>query len=332
MRKTRIGLFIIILLLQTSIVCGQAVSKQFERGEGKIVFTGYEPLKDKPITLHYYIPTKGDIKKMRVLFSMHGAERSGSLQRALWQPFAERDGFVVIAPEFSKKYYKENDYQFGGVYEAPDNAVLKPREEWTYQAIEAIFDFFKEQTKSKSKVYDMFGHSAGSQFVHRYVLTMPHARVGRAIAANAGSWTFPYADGIVDAKGVAHGWPYSVKDTPMASDESLKQFLDKKLIIQIGVADSVKMGKNVPTNPAAIAQGEVRYERAWNFYNASKALAKEKGYKFNWKIVPVDGVGHASIGMIHGMWKDGYVTRDDIGVFSIDDMTDVGAYHILFKK
>ena len=73
---------------------------RFSRGGGMMVFTAYEPMKAHPVNLYYYIPTQGNIKKMRVLFSMHGAERNGRLQRGVWRNLAEEYGFIVLAPEF----------------------------------------------------------------------------------------------------------------------------------------------------------------------------------------------------------------------------------------
>ena len=136
----------IILLLSVSFsASARQMQGHWHRGSGSFAFTEYEPLADKPVTVYFHIPTEGDISQMRVLFVMHGAERSGSVCMDNWKDLAEKHGFIVIAPEFSKKYYKENDYQFGGVMQKKGSDKTRPSEKWTYNIIEAIFDLFKEQ-------------------------------------------------------------------------------------------------------------------------------------------------------------------------------------------
>lgn len=123
-------IFLLLLLLTQCIFANlfcQTKETAFKRGEGTVVFTGYEPLKDKPVTIYYHIPTRGNIQNMRVLFSMHGAERSGQIQLNAWKHFAEDFGFIVLAPEYSRDYYKENDYQFGEYLNLPMNSNCAPK-------------------------------------------------------------------------------------------------------------------------------------------------------------------------------------------------------------
>ncbi len=300
----------------------------YSRGRGNFTFTEYEPLKEKPIQVYYYVPKKGDITKMRVLFAMHGAQRTSSPAIRAWRYFAEREGFIVIAPQYSKKFYREWEYQFGGV---AHKGKVQPCEKWTYNSIEAIFDHFKKITGSTAEVYDMFGQSAGGQFTHRFALAMPKARLNIAVAANPGSWTFPLVNGLpsktIDGK--TYSYPYSVKGTPMANDEVLKRFFSCKLYIQIGKNDVATSGKYVPTKDNALSQGKHRLDRARNMYKVSKKLAKKNKWEFNWEKVEVKGVGHGTMGMVYGKY-----TEDANGKkrYSIDDYTKTSAYYLLFEK
>jgi hypothetical protein len=296
----------------------------FKRGEHSIVFTAYEPLSDRPVTIHCYIPTIGDITEMPVLFSMHGSERDGTIQRDAWKYFAEKFGFIVLAPEFSKTYYKENDYQFGGVYTDNDFTILNEKEKWTYQIIESIFDYFKKNTKNKSHIYDMFGHSAGGQFAHRFLLAMPEARVSKIVAANPGSWTFPYKDGIVGTDGVTYGWPYAIKDTPFESDNHLKKFLTKTLYVQLGTTDTDVNDSSLPKDAPSNAQGAHRYARGKFFFSESQRIATEMGVRCKFQLAEVNNVGHSTLRMVYGK----------SGSFDPENVTDVGencAFNLIYK-
>lgn len=313
----------------TNHIEGGEFGGEWHRGQGQFVFKGYAPLAHRPITIHYYIPTKGDLKSMRVLFSMHGAQRTSEPGLSNWRDFAEKEGFVEIAPEYTKKYYNENAYQFGGVMKHRLSDEQKKQEEWTYNTIEAIFDLYKQQTGSLATTYDMFGHSAGGQFTHRFLLAMPNARVGRAIAANPGTWTFLYEDGLVAESGRVYGWPYSVKNTPAADKEYLRAFLSRDLIIHLGGADRAVKGKYVPTDEASLAQGKYRYDRGINYYKHARALARRNGWEFGWRIVKVRKAGHSGREMVYGRWAVG---PDGQKQYSVDNASPKGAYRLLIEK
>lgn len=309
-----------------------------QRGAAQFEYTGYEPLKNKPITVFYYIPTKGDSKKMKILVSMHGAERSGLIQRGVWHNIAEKYGFIVIAPQFAHSNgYLENDYQFGGVSESRKQFILKPEETWTYKVIEALFDYVKKSTGNESKTYDMFGHSAGGQFVHRYLLMNPEARVGKAVAANPGNYTYPDDKGLFMPSGNLSdtpSWPFSLKGTPFATDKRISAYLKKQLVILIGTADTATTG--VDKSPGAdlvLIQGINRLERARKYFEFGKNLAKQKGLEFNWKLVEVPNAGHSSAQMVYGTPKvRSWRIENNEKVYDNNDLTDNGSFRIIVKE
>ena len=53
-----------------------------------------------------------------------------------------------------------------------------------------MFDFFKAKLKLSTSNYRLYGHSGGSQFVHRYLLLSNDTRIEKAAMANAGLYTF----------------------------------------------------------------------------------------------------------------------------------------------
>lgn len=302
-------LFVAVLLgctLVAQVPSGQSVLAeqthpteqiQFSPGQGSLVYI-YKGIPNKPIVLHYYIPTQGDVKHMPILFSMAGAERSAAPQISVWKAYAESKGFIVLAPEYDKKSYPENDYQFGGVMESETSTTSRPKAQWTYSSIEDIFDACVKALDSDQKTYMIYGHSAGGQFVHRFLLAMPEARVSKACAANPGSWTYPYLQGFSDESGKIYGWPYSLKNTPFADDATIKKFFTRDLVLIAGSADTITNSKNFPKLPVAMAQGSTRFERSKRFYKASQELAQKLGCPFRLQWVEIPGVGHAGKAMV----------------------------------
>lgn len=290
-------------------------------------YRGYEPLKNKPITVYYYIPTEDyttgvTVTDMPVLFSMHGAERSGNSACSIWAKLAEAYKFIVIAPEYSKTHYNENAYQFGGVQASKSATMAQDRSLWTYNTIESIFDYFKKETGSSAKAYYLFGHSAGGQFVGRFMMAMPDARVIRGVAANPSSWAWPYIDGLTGTDGKNYDWGYSVKGTPMADYEALKVFFAKKLIVMAGTNDVVA-DSYLDDSAAANAQGKNRFERAQNFYNVCTQMAKDLNAECNMKLGIVEGVAHSSTGIIYGYKSP--------STSNVEKRGDVNAYDMLFN-
>lgn len=321
-------LFLSLLLLFTAFVTVMAQGT-WQRGEHSFVYTGYQPLADKPITVRYYIPKKGDIKSMRVLFSMHGAKRNAASCITSWKRFADKEGFVVIAPEYTDENgWAVSDYQRGGLFSDRANKKLNPPEKWTYNTIEAIFDYFREGTGSRAEQYDIHGHSAGGQFVHRMVLAMPHARIRMAVASNPSSWTYPFADGLQDEEGNVYEWPYSVKGTPFDSKEEVTRYLATPMILHIGTADTSTTADDLDKAPGAMAQGSCRYERGKAFFKASTQRAEEMNTPCNWRLVEVEGIAHSGTGMVYGKG----ITKDNRQTYSVDHTTTTGAFYLIYKQ
>ncbi len=293
---------------------GHAYAGQLVRGAAKqnvekfsfdLIYTG---LPKQPVRIHYYIPKTGDVTTMPVLFSMHGAERDATVQTSAWDSYADKYGFVVIAPEFPKsstvaewgysESYNENAYQFGNVMTASGSKTCNPQEQWAYNVIEAAFDHFKEAVGGKQTQYRIFGHSAGAQFVHRMVMAMPNARIERACAASASAWTYPHSEGLKITPTQAIGWPYSPLYTPRANDDDMRTYLQKKMLIMVGDQDTGSDSLDV--SDAANYQGSTRYERLLNYDYACRLRAAELGITCAFEKMVVEGKGHGTTGMVDG--------------------------------
>jgi len=285
-------------------------------------YNGYRPLRDKPVKVYYYVPTSGDIKDLPVLFVLSGAQRVGNGELNPWFRLAERYGFVVINPQFTKELYNQNEYQFGNVALATGSSELNKKKKWVYNIVEDLFDYYLKVTGSHAKGYYLFGHSAGGQFVHRMVMMMPKARYIKAVAANPSAWTMPLKDGLTDDKGNTYGWPYSVKGTPSGKDKVLKKVLSRKLYVQIGTNDLKT--KSLDQSPGANAQGPRRYHRALKFYEVCTEVADRLGIECNFDLAVVEGTRHSTMQAVYG-YPDPDATKTDISDLGVNS-----AYRLLF--
>ena len=344
--KILIATTLLLFLFSSYSAQAQRSLGEFQRGEGVIKYTHYQPFRKQPINLCYYIPTKGNVRKMQVIISMPGSQRTAKGQLNAWKPLAEEYGFVVIVPEMLQENgYRNLSYRYGFVSRSIGNGEfsLRPRYRWVFQLIEEIFDFYREETYSRVKHYDLFGQSAGAQFVERFILTMPDTRCRRAVASNAGQYTYPDPTGLHHPDGTLcdhAGWPHSVSDTPFANTKHLCKVFKRDLTIHIGTKDLQdlhKRDKLVDTVKYKYnyhhIMGATRYQRAHHFYDYSKRVADSLGLKFNWRIVDNIGVGHGSTGAIYGRRKVPKRTLEDgTQEFDPHSATEHSAFQLLVKE
>jgi len=270
----------------------------FDFGTGYIVYNFHPPLANFPVRLHYHIP-RGDPTTMPILFSMHGNGRNAVGQINAWRAIAEEHQVMVFAPEFSTQFFPGNiQYHRGWVSSSGTSWNPRPQEQWSFTLIEQMFDFILEQTGSKETHYDIVGHSAGSQFIHRMMFFLPDARIRTGIAANAGFYMMPTLTG--EYGGGVFGFPYSLGGTGTTFNQAdLEAYFARNLIVHLGVADSIQDG-DVNVTPGANAQGDgpSRLSRGHFFYNFAKQKAEAMGVPFSWRLVEVPGVAHSAQGMI----------------------------------
>jgi len=264
-------------------------------GYDSVMFFGYEPLKHKPVKLYYNIPTGFSKSSMPVLFAMHGNGRTARSHLSYVKASSDSKGFIAVAPHFTEELFSSRYYHLGGVSSSSTAYEPIEKERWTYNIIEAAFDFVKAQTGNTSDKYDIWGHSAGGQFVHRFLLNMPEARVNRAVESNAGSYTIPDPNGITDGT-ATYGFPYSILDMSVPNSQ-LQQYFSSNMIVHLGTADTATTTEedpDLPSAPGAKAQGACRYDRGQFFYARAKRVADSLGYTFNWRLEKVTGVGHSA--------------------------------------
>ena len=210
----------------------------------KITFSYWE----KPDIDIFYSSPKSINANTKLLFLMHGGSRAAEKYINDWISFSKDRNVVLVAPEFSKKYYPE--YAFL-MMSKENGKSLNDESLYINNSLGLLFDFFKAKLKLSTSNYRLYGHSGGSQFVHRYLLLSNDTRIEKAAMANAGFYTF-LDDEIT--------YPFGTKKMKI-SDERIKWFYRLKGGVFLGSADNDSNHESLPRMRKARKQGKNRLER-----------------------------------------------------------------------
>ena len=253
-------------------------AKPFATGKDSFVINAYKHTDRKTIRVWTYKPAEWTPADP-VLFVMHGMGRNAEDYLDAWTELAEQKKIMLIAPEFASKFYRviTNDYQEGNLesYFGWQN----PESEWAFTVVENVFDHVNNVNGLSLDGYHIFGHSAGGQFVQRMVAMKPQSRIKKAIAANAGTYSF------MDEEAP---YPYGLGDV----NYDLQGSFAKNLVVLLGELDNNAQQGRLDQTEMAMEQGANRLERGANFFQASKTVAGNNGFDFNWQIQVVPDVGH----------------------------------------
>lgn len=220
---------------------------------------------------------------------MHGNSRDGDRYRDQWADLAAAGNFVVVAPEFPRpEFATANEYNLGNVFTA--EGTKRPASSWSFAAIESLFNVVVSDLASDATGYTLYGHSAGSQFVHRFLYYMPDARVSQAIAANAGWYTLPEYD---------VQYPYGLLGAGV-SENSLRAALSRNVTVLLGDQDIDTEGDSLRRTPEAMEQGPHRFARGQYFFERAVVSSENLGAEFNWQLVVVPGSDHDNAKMAIG--------------------------------
>ena len=239
---------------------------------------------DKPdIDIFYSVPETIS-EETKILFIMHGGSRAAKSYITDWLPLAENRNVVLIAPKFSKEFYKEYVYLMKS--NEKGRAISDPSLDLE-NSLGLLFDFFSSKLKLTNKSFRLYGHSGGSQFVHRYLLLSEELRIDKAAMANAGFYTF--ADDLIK-------YPFGIKGMRV-SDDRLEWFLRLKAGVFLADQDNDLRQSNLPSMRKARKQGKNRLQRGNNFFNHLIKLGKDRNISFRWRYHIVQGVAHDNLGM-----------------------------------
>nr|WP_245217655.1 alpha/beta hydrolase [Rheinheimera maricola] len=204
-----------------------------------------------------------------------------------WVPYAEQYGLIIIAPVFDNEHFGNLSQGYGGYRNLFGKYI--GADEFVHQLISQ----YRSQTQSGANQFYLYGHSAGGQFVARYVVTHP-GRIIKAVISAAGRYSYP--DDNVP-------WPYgagslnkiiqwdkgAIKRQERVSPQ-LRNYASaaNKVQIVIGAADT----KTQEQRAAHI--GSNRLEFAYSWAAAMNNLAARHNMAANVQVHQVPGIGHDS--------------------------------------
>lgn len=251
-------------------------------GSGQFTFAGWA---GPALPVYYQLPDRVRTDTP-VVFVMHGVNRDADRYRDEWAALARKHEFIAVVPQFGQGDFPgSRGYNTG--YFTDESGSPRPRAIWSFAAIEPLFDEVRKRFGTGVPRYSIYGHSAGAQFVHRFVLFMPEARLEKAVAANAGWYTMPDPD---------LRFPYGLGGAPV-DRAALNAALGKPLTVLLGTADTDRADPDLRKTPEADAQGPHRYARGQTFFARAKGAAAARGLPFAWSRKDVPGIGHSNAGM-----------------------------------
>ncbi len=255
-------------------------------GKSSFEFIDHQGDPTRPVTVWTFIP-EGCLPDCAVQYVFHGVERNGEEYLGNWIGFAKAGRFIVVVPEFSRRHYpKGADYSLGRVLDEPEP------EKRAFAVPDHLFEYLKARLQLHAETYRAFGHSAGGQFVQRWLLFRPDSHASIIIAANPGWYTMPEWN----PEKTPFSFPFSLIGSPIGQ-EQLQQALSRRFTLMLGERDIDPRDKNLNRSRGASAQGVHRLERGQTFFAAARDAARRLGISFVWDLVVVPGARHDNAAM-----------------------------------
>lgn len=262
-------------------------------GSGNFIVDGGSRHSEKVITVFYHKPENFS-RQSPVMMVIPGAGRNGHDYRDAWVEASEKHGVLILSPHYPETYYPEFwSYNIGGMISdvkinEERTAILsydinEDPEEWIWDDFDRIFKGVKEELELETDRFDMFGHSAGGQILHRLTLFKPDNNADRILASNSGWYT---------TLSPANLFPYGLKGVPV-TDEQIRKAFKTRLIVFLGEDDDENEHRgHLVRTPETDKQGTHRLARGKYFYNKAGLYADSLQSEFNWELIIIPDTGH----------------------------------------
>ncbi len=234
------------------------------------------------LTVFTYRPDGCRIRGTLIVF--HGLNRNADAYRDDAKPLADRLCLFVAAPLFDERRFPTWRYQRGGVV---DHGAVQSERSWTVELVTPLIRAVQDQAGTTMLPYYLAGHSAGAQFLSR-VAAYTQSGATRIVIANPSTYVLPSTTDDV---------PYGFGRLKNG-DQLLRSYLAQPVTLLLGDDDTGS--KNLAENEAAMQQGGTRLERGRRTFAAARAVARDHGWAFGWRLIEVPGIGHNARSMLGG--------------------------------
>lgn len=275
------GIFACFACLVTAVPAAAQSCEPLGAGSSQIIFSDWAG-PALPVFVHR--PQNAD-QDSRIVFVMHGVKRDGDRYRDEWRELADKNNLVIVAPTFGVgDFPTTGSYNLGNIFAAKGRENSRPV--WSFAAIEPLFDDIACRLGSNQTGYAMYGHSAGGQFVHRFVTFADAPRLEAAVAANSGWYTMPTLEAF------PYGWGGRA-----AALVDWDRAAARPLTILLGTQDIDRNDPNLRRTEQADRQGLTRFARGHAFLAAARSRMGENLAGLGWQIAYAPGIGHDNAGM-----------------------------------
>jgi len=233
---------------------------------------------DKPDVEILYALPKEINENTKVLFIIHGASRDVEKYLNQWIEEPQNKNVILVAPHFTLENYP----YFATLGMATSSGrMIKDQSNHLRDSVSSFYNYFQSKYNLKTNSYLIFGFSAGSQFVHRYLMYGEDMRAEKVVLGSAGWYTFLNNE----------PFPYGIRNMPLER-ERFEWFLSTQVLFVLGVEDDDSNHKTLNLSRGARKQGDHRYERGKNYFDDLIGFGEKNNIPFRWRYKSVPGLNH----------------------------------------
>ncbi|HNT76519.1 MAG TPA: hypothetical protein PKH77_16020 [Anaerolineae bacterium] len=237
-----------------------------------------------------------------ILVLIHGtpskeetAESNARYYITAWVDFAEEQGYILLVPAFNQEDFSSSlgDHALGG-YRGLFGREINA-DAWVLRLVKA----YQEAYGTSGAPFYLYGHSAGGQFVGRFLVTHPET-IKKAVISSAATYPQPNTEVT---------WPFGMGElhTDIEWDTDTLKHVDivpdkQQWLAATQVPLTVIVGLNDTSElPVALIPGQKgrnRYTIARNWVKDMAAYAEANGTESRFKLEIIPGQGHSMSGLI----------------------------------